>query len=183
MRTSAAELQHCHPGRKQSPQRCAEAGTNRRVQHPQERRGRRTMPHGLPVVVRSHTRLPHFALVLGLPVVTPRSPSTDCPFRSSPCTRKCRSVLRLARRDPMFSVCDMARPHGKAECREPGVSRTLLACRAWSVRLVVRVRAAGVVGDVDHLGDLGHGFEDHGFDALAQGGGSHPAALTPAAEV
>jgi hypothetical protein len=54
---------------------------------------------------------------------------------------------------------------------------------AWSVRLVIRVRAAGVVGDVDHLGDLGHGLEDHGLDALAQGGGSHPAALTPAAEV
>ena len=30
------------------------------------------MPHELPVVVRSHTGLPHFArLVLGLPVVTP----------------------------------------------------------------------------------------------------------------
>ena len=94
----------------------------------------------------------------------------------------CRSVLRLARRDPMFGVRAMARPH-KAECREPGVGRTLRPTGAWSVGLVVRVRAAGVVGDVDHLGDLGHGFEDHGFDALAQGGGSHPAALTPAAEV
>ena len=72
MRTSAAELQHCHPGRKQSPQWCAEGGSNRRVQHPQERRGRRTMARGLPFVVRSHTRLPNFArLVLGLAAVTP----------------------------------------------------------------------------------------------------------------
>jgi hypothetical protein len=81
LRTSAAELQHGHPGRKQSPQRCAEGGTNRRVQHPQQRRGRRTMVNGLRVVVRSHTRLPNFArLVVGLPVVTPRSPGTYCPF-------------------------------------------------------------------------------------------------------
>src|SRR5437764_727254 len=101
MRMSAAELQHCHPGRKQSPQRCAEGDTNRRVQHPQERRGRRTMAHGLPVVVRSHTRLPNFArLVLGLPVVTRRSLGTYCPLwsevtstdevtASHPSVRKC----------------------------------------------------------------------------------------------
>jgi hypothetical protein len=100
MRTSAAELEHCHPGRKQSPQRCAEGGTNHRVQYPQERRGRRTMAHVLPVVVRSHTRLPTFArLVLGLPVVTPRSPGTYCPFwaaaRGSRVTTRAKSRSRI----------------------------------------------------------------------------------------
>ena len=41
---------------------------------------------------------------------------------------------------------------------------------------------AGVVGDVDDLGDLGHRVEDRDLDALAQRDRGHAAALAPAAE-
>jgi hypothetical protein len=56
------------------------------------------------------------------------SSEQNCQFLLRCTTRKCRSVLLLARRHPMFGVRVMACPH-KAECREPGVGRMLLACR------------------------------------------------------
>src|SRR5262249_14638305 len=54
---------------------------------------------------------------------------------------------------------------------------------ASSLGFEVRVRAAGVVGGVDHLGDLWYRVQDHRLDALTQGDGGQPAALTAAAEI
>src|SRR5581483_8893127 len=52
---------------------------------------------------------------------------------------------------------------------------------APALRSVVRVRADGVVGGVDHLGDLGDGAEDRSLDALAQRHGGQRATVAAAA--
>src|SRR5205814_10592267 len=44
------------------------------------------------------------------------------------------------------------------------------------------VRAAGVVGHVDHVGDLGDRLLDHDLDPLGQRDAGHAAALTAAGE-
>src|SRR6478609_8326959 len=78
-----------------------------------------------------------------------------------------RSAIRSALNLPA------ARP---ARLPHAGVSRLLLG------RLVVGVRARGVVGDVDDAGDHGNRLAQRDLDALAQGDRHHPAADAAAAQ-
>src|SRR5437870_4034880 len=96
------------------------------------------------------------------------------PTRSRRSTTSTRRPARARYAAAVSPLC----PAPTTTTSQRGPARPALFLGSFEVRVV----AAGVVGDVDHACDLGHGIADRNLDALAQRDGGHPTALASTRE-